>query len=340
MDSTTTDDERDVMTEGVKRRVARAVRPGGPEVIEVVEEALAAPGPGEVLVKVVVSGVNHADGLLRSGGYVVSARFPHPVGVEAAGVVAAIGPGVLVPVGTRVAGTGWLGSCADYAVVPVERLVEIPGQLSFEQAASVAHAGAAAGALTRVWPVEGRVAAVWGAAGAVGRLLVVMLARRGAEVIGIASGARVKAVQELGAAHVVDRAAGDVAEQVRAATGGRGADVVFDPVAAETFRTSLGMLAPRGCLINYGQLAGEVDGALFHELFRAGGVFVTKFNAAAYVTGYADVTRLIGEAFELAAQHPSAVVPVADRFGLADVAAAHRALDSGPAGKVLVIPGR
>ncbi|MEY7971906.1 zinc-binding dehydrogenase [Saccharomonospora xinjiangensis] len=322
-----------------QRRIARAQRPGGPEVIEVAVEDLPEPGPGEVLVRVEAAGLNHADSLIRSGGYVVTMPFPLAVGVEAAGTVVAAGDGAEVAPGSRVCGTGWLGSCADHVVVPVERLVPIPDGLGFEEAASVAHAGAAAGALTRVWPLAGKRAAVWGAAGAVGRLLVAWLSRNGTEVIGIAGGDRVDIPSRLGAAHVVDRTAGDVAAQVREATGGRGVDAVFDPVAGSTFRTSLAMLAPRGCLINYGQLSGAVAGTEFADLFNAGGVFVTKFNAGAYVDDYADVTALIGEALHLAVERPEVLSPVAARFPLTEAAAAYRALESGAAGKVLVVPG-
>ncbi len=188
--------------------------------------------------------------------------------------------------------------------------------------------------------IRDRTAAVWGAAGAVGRLLVPLLTALGAEVVGIASGDRVAVPRALGAAHVVDRSAGRVAEDVRAATGGRGVDVVFDPVASATFRTSLAMLAPRGCLVNYGQLDGPISGADFAELYRAGGVFVTKFNAGAYVSGYDDVRGLIAAGLDLAATRPGVVSPVAGRFGLDEVAAAYRALEAGAPGKVLVLPTR
>ncbi|WP_024877352.1 zinc-binding dehydrogenase [Saccharomonospora piscinae] len=321
----------------IERRVALARRAGGPEVIEVAVETLPEPGPGEALVRVAAAGLNHADSLIRSGGYVVTMPFPLAVGVEAAGTVVAAGDGAAIAPGTRVCGTGWLGSCADHVVVPVERLVPIPDDLGFAEAASIAHAGAAAGALSRVWPLEGRRAAVWGAAGAVGRLLVTRLSGNGTEVIGIAGGERVAVPARLGAAHVVDRTAGDVAEHVREATGGRGVDAVFDPVAAATFHTSLAMLAPRGCLINYGQLGGGVTNAALGDLFTSGGTFVTKFNAGAYVDGFADVAGLIREALELAVRRPEVVTPVAARFPLSEAAAAYRALESGAAGKVLVV---
>ncbi|MFC7331343.1 zinc-binding dehydrogenase [Marinactinospora rubrisoli] len=322
------------------RTVARALAPGGPDTIEVGSEDLPPPGAGEVLVEVAAVGLNHADTLIRSGGYVVTRPFPHPVGLECAGTVVATGPGTTLTAGTRVCGAGITGACASHVIVPADRLAVVPPGLGLEQAAGLAHAGAAAGALARVWPLENRTAVVWGAAGAVGRLLVAILAERGADVVGVATGARGTAVRALGAARVVDRAAEDVAAAVRAHTGGRGADAVFDPIGAATFTTSLGLLAPRGCLITYGELSGPVPDAGLHRLYTAGGVFLTKFNAAAYVSGYADVVGLVTAALHLAARRPEAVSEVAARFPLRRTADGFRTLEAGVSGKVLVLPGR
>ena len=157
-------------------------------------------------------------------------------------------------------------------------LAPIPDDLTFEDAASVAVAGLTAGGLARVWPLEGRAAVVWGAAGAVGRMLVAILADRGVDVIGIASGQRVDGVRAAGANHVIDRNAQNVRDAVREYTGGRGVAAVFDPIGAPTFETSLQLLAPRGCLINYGELSGSVPSIDLHQLFP-GSVFVTKYIA-------------------------------------------------------------
>jgi NADPH2:quinone reductase len=135
-------------------------------------------------------------------------------------------------------------------------LVPIPESLGFEDGACLAVAGLTAGGLSRVWPLQGRQAVVWGAAGAVGRMLVAILADRQVEVIGIASGKRVDAVRGAGATHVIDRAVEDVREAVQRYTGGRGVSAVFDPIGASTYETSLQLLAPRGCLITYGELSG------------------------------------------------------------------------------------
>src|ERR1043166_6884703 len=174
-----------------QRRVARATRAGGPAVLAVADEDLRPLKDGEALVRVEAAGLNHVDSLVRSGTYSIRFEFPFDVGVEGAGTVVAVGPGVEIPPGTRVCWTGVFGSCATYVIAPVQMLAELPEGLGAEAGASLAHAGVTAAGLARHCPLaEGQSAVVWGAAGAVGRLLVAFLAARGVSVIGIASGAR------------------------------------------------------------------------------------------------------------------------------------------------------
>jgi NADPH2:quinone reductase len=322
----------------IERRVARALRPGGPEVIEVSIEQLPPLEVGEVLVRVEAVGLNHAETLIRSGSYAVRLPFPFLLGGEGAGTVLATGPEVTIPSGTRVCWAAVLGSCATFLVVPSSMAVAIPEDVSTEQAACVAVAGLTAGGLARVWPLQkGSTAVVWGAAGAVGRMLVALLADRGVNAIGIASGDRVNALRAAGAAYVIDRSTEDVRDAVRAHTNGRGADAVFDPIGATTFQTSLQMLAPRGCLINYGELSGSVPAVDLHQLFP-GSVFVTKYNGMRWVEGTHEFADLISHALTLAEKRPAVISEIAGRFSLNDVVEAYRALESDPRGKVLVIP--
>src|SRR5689334_7069016 len=194
-----------------RRRVARATSPGGPEVLDVAVEDLRPPQIGEALVRVDAAGLNHVDSLARSGRYSIRFEFPFDVGIEGAGTVVAAGPGVAIPAGTRVCWTAVLGSCATYVIAPAQMLAHVPEELGIEAGACLAHAGVTAAGLVRHCPVaEGQHALVWGAAGAVGRLLVAFLAARGVSVIGIASGARAIAARAAGAAHVVDRSIANV----------------------------------------------------------------------------------------------------------------------------------
>src|SRR5215831_7166115 len=322
----------------VRRRVARATHAGGPEVLAVAVEDLPPLQIGEALVRVEAAGLNHVDSLVRSGTYSIRFEFPFDVGVEGAGTVVAMGPGVAIPPGTRVCWTAVVGSCANYVIAPVQMLAELPEGLSVEDGASIAHAAVTAAGLVRHCPIaEGQSAVVWGAAGAVGRLLVAFLAARGVSVIGVASGARTRAARAAGAAHVVDRAIADIVEEIRRHTGRRGAAAVFDPVGAATYETNLRILAPRGYLVNYGQLSGALPDVDLGNLMEAGSIFVTKYGPRAGVVRREDVAAFISEALALATTRPL-VSDVAARLPLNRVADAYRALDAGVQGKVLVLP--
>jgi NADPH2:quinone reductase len=217
-------------------------------------------------------------------------------------------------------------------------LVPLPEGLGFEDGACLAVAGLTAGGLARVWPLEGREAVVWGAAGAVGRMLVAILASQQVKVIGIASGNRVEAVRAAGASYVVDRAVEDVREAVRGYTGGRGVAAVFDPIGASTWETSLQLLAPRGCLISYGELSGPSPAINLHQLF-SGSLFVTKYNGMRWAEGVHEFPALVSEGLVLAAKRRAIVSDIAGRFALDQVGDAYRKLESDPHGKVLVLPG-
>jgi NADPH2:quinone reductase len=307
-------------------------------VLDIAVEELRPLQNGEALVRVEAAGLNHVDSLVRSGTYSIRFEFPFNAGVEGAGTVVAAGPGVAMPPGTRVCWTAVVGSCATYVIAPVQMLAELPESLSVEDGASIAHAGVTAAGLVRHCPIaEGQTAVVWGAAGAVGRLLVACLAARSISVIGIASGARTDAARAAGAAHVVDRSIANVVEEVRRHTGGRGAAAVFDPVGAATYETNLRILAPRGYLVNYGQLSGALPDVDLGDLMDAGSIFVTKYGPRAGVVRREDVAAFISEALALATTRPLAS-GVAARLPLNRVADAYRALDSGVQGKVLVLP--
>jgi len=315
------------------------MRAGGPEVIEVGVEELAPLQPGEALVKVEAAGLNHAETLIRSGSYVVRLPFPYSLGGEGSGTVVAAGPEVAMAVGTRVCWGAVLGSCASFVAAPAGMLTAIPDGLSFEDAACLAVAGLTAGGLARVWPLKGRAAVVWGAAGAVGRMLVAALAEQGTDVIGIASGERVEAVRAAGAKHAIDRSTVDVRDAVRTCSGGEGVAAVFDPIGASTWEISLDLLAPRGCMISYGELSGPVPALDLHQLFRKS-IFVTKYNGMRWVNGTQEFAGMIAQGLALAVKRRAVISDIAGRFSLDQAADAYRLMESGVGGKVLVLPGR
>jgi NADPH2:quinone reductase len=322
----------------VERRVAVAHRPGGPDVLQVDVERLGPPKAGEALVRVEAVGLNHVESLIRADTYEIKIPFPYAAGVEGAGVVVGAGPDVDIAAGTRVCWTAVFGSCATFVVAPAAMLARLTDNLSFEDGASLAHAGLTAAGLVRHWPLErGSTALVWGAAGSVGLLLVASLAERGVKVIGIASGARVERARAAGAAFVIDRSREDVGQAVRSATNGRGVAAVFDPVGATTYRTNLQLMAPRGCLINYGQLSGVLPAIELTDLMDAGSAFVTKYGPRAGLVGRDQVGSFVSEALTLASKRPL-TSGVAALFTLDRVVDAYTRLGSNPDGKVLILP--
>jgi NADPH2:quinone reductase len=144
-------------------------------------------------------------------------------------------------------------------------------------------------------------------------------------------------VRAAGANHVVDRNSENVRDSVLSYTGGIGVAAVFDPIGALTYDVSLQLLAPRGCLINYGELSGPVPAIDVHRLFPAS-AFVTKYNGMRWVSGVQEFGSLISDALSLAAKRPAVISEVAGRFPLDRVADAYRLLESGAHGKVLVLP--
>jgi NADPH2:quinone reductase len=223
-------------------------------------------------------------------------------------------------------------------IAPAALLSPVPDDMSLEEAATLAHAAVTAEGLVRHWPLPpGAFAVVWGAAGAVGRLLVSRLADGGIKVIGIAGGGRTAAVREVGAIRAVDRTREDIAAVVTESTGGQRAAAVFDPIGAETYDISIGLLAPRGCLVNYGQLGGALPPVDLARLMDAGSVFVTKYGPRAGLVGREDLAPTISSALLRARTRPLSA-GVAARFPLDAAADAYRAMEAGARGKVLVLP--
>lgn len=314
------------------------MKAGGPDVIAVETEPLAPLQTGEALVRVEAVGLNHVESLARSGQYSVAFPFPYAVGFEGAGTVIATGSQAGVAIGARVCWTAVFGSCATHVIARASLLAPVPDAVTLEEAATLAHAAVTAEGLARHWPLSpGDVAVVWGAAGAVGRLLVSRLADRGVHVIGIASGDRTEAVRAVGALHAIDRDSGDVGAQVLEATTGRKAAAVFDPIGAATYATSIGLLAPRGCLVNYGQLSGELPRIELEQLMEAGSVFVTKYGPRAGAVALSELATIIASTLRRAETQPLSP-GVAARFPLNGVVQAFRTMEAGARGKVLVLP--
>jgi NADPH:quinone reductase len=311
---------------------------GGPEQMRVADVPKPVPGPGEVLVKVVVSGVNFVDVYYRSGLY----KVPPPVaiGSEAAGVVDAVGPGVtgFAP-GDRVAYAMVRGSYAEFASVPAAQLVKIPAAVSFEQAAAAMLQGMTAHYLTRsTFPLKaGDTCLVHAAAGGTGALIVQMAKHAGARVLGTVSTDEKAAVaREAGADNVILYSTHDFAAETRRLTGGRGVDVVYDGVGKATFDKSLDALRPRGMMVLFGYASGPVASIDPAQLNAKGSLFFTRPGLANYLATPQELQWRAGELFELLGSGVL-TVRINATFPMERAADAHRVLEGrGTTGKLLL----
>jgi NADPH2:quinone reductase len=247
---------------------------GGPDVLEIVETQTPAPQPGEVLVRVQASGINFFEILMRQDRYAVTPELPMMLGVEAAGVIEALGDGVASPaVGARVAvplfAIGRSGGYADYVIADAASVVPLHDEVSFEDATALMVQGLTALHLVRQSPLQDRAVLVNAAAGGVGSLLVQLARDSGARLVIAAAGSGEKRdlALALGADIAVDYSSPDWVDRVREATGGRGADIIYDFNGGSFTKACLDALAPGGELI-FGALGRfSLDQAAMEGLF-------------------------------------------------------------------------
>ncbi|CAM4490654.1 quinone oxidoreductase family protein [Corallococcus exiguus] len=243
---------------------------GGPEVLRWEDAPEPVPGPGQVLVRVHAAGVNFADTERRRGLYDAQAPLPRILGSEAAGVVRAVGPGVDASwVGRRVVALT-KEAYAEAALAPVEELLVLPPEVSFEEAAALLVQGLTAYHVVHtVGRVEaGQTVLIHAAAGGVGLLAVQLAKAAGARVIGTVSGeAKAKLARDVGADAVIRYDQEDVAASVRELTQGRGVERVLDSVGASTWQASLDALAPFGHLVSYGNASGHPPSVEVESLY-------------------------------------------------------------------------
>ena len=260
-------------------QVARIEAPGGPEAIVWHEVALPAPAPGEVRVRHRAVGLNFIDTYHRRGIYPLA--MPSGLGLEAAGVVEAVGAGVSeLAVGQRVASFGpEPGAYATARNIAAARLFALPDSVNDETAAAILLKGCTAEFLVercaRVQP--GWSVLVHAAAGGVGLLLVQWLKHIGASVIGtVGSAAKAERALAAGADHVIDTSAGPIAPQVRALTGGEGVRVTFDGIGRATWEASLDATGRRGLIVSYGNADAPVTGISPGVLATKGSLYNTR----------------------------------------------------------------
>ena len=320
---------------------------GGPEVMQVEEVPLPAPGAGQAVVRVYAASVNFLDVQKRRGELVGQAFYnragmsgpdlPTTLGSQGVGVVEALGPEVNnVAIGDRVSFVG--ESYASHALVPAVRLIRIPEGISFEQAAAGMNQGFLAYAFTHfAYPVkEGEWCLIQAAAGGLGLLLCQMAKIRGGRVIGVTSSeAKARFVREAGADAVIVSTQSDIAKEARRITEGRGVSVVYDGVGKDTFAANLDSLAPGGYLVIYGQSSGYVPPFDLMTLQEKGSLFLTRTNGLPYIREYPHYL----ERFAAWIRQGKLSIKIDRTYPLAEAALAHAAFEQRQiSGRVLLLP--
>jgi NADPH:quinone reductase len=300
---------------------------GGPDVLKLEERAALAPAAGQVVIRNEAIGLNFVDVYQRTGLYKMA--LPMTPGGEGAGTITSVGDGVTdLKAGDRVLYSG-NGAYADEVAVNADKVVKLPDSVPTDLAATLVTKGTTAQYLLfDTWAVKpGDTILVHAAAGGTGSLLVQWGRALGATVIALAgSDAKVALAKAHGAAHAFNSRDNGWAAKVRDATGGRGVDVVYDGVGKATFEASLDTLRPRGLMVSFGNASGPVIGVSLSMLQSRGSLYVTRPTGAAYVGSKEQFRKSIAAVLD--ALETGKIRPTIDqRFKLADVQAAHRALE-------------
>ena len=319
--------------------MAKAIRYstfGPPDVLRWEAVNVGAPGPGEVRVRHEAVGLNFADTYFRSGLY--PAELPAGMGVEAAGVIEAVGPGVRgFEAGDRVTYTGSpLGAYSTERVMPAASLIKLPEGIAFETAAAMTMRGlTAAYLLNRIYPVKrGDTVLLHAAAGGVGLIFLQWARLLGVNVIGtVSTDEKAEVARAHGCAEIIVYTREDVPERVRELTDGAGVPVVYDSVGEETHRWSLDSLGRRGLLVCFGTSSGRIPPIDAMELVTKGSLFVTRPALADYIADPAERAALAGELFDHV-ESGRIKIEINQQYALEDAVQAHRDLESGrPSGR-------
>jgi len=308
--------------------------------MELVEIPIPQPKPNEALVKIQAVGVNFIDVYNREGRY--KQALPFVLGQEAAGTVAAVGSDVRgVAVGDRVAYTMLLGSYAEYAVVPADRLVKIPSGVTEREAAAAMLQGMTAHYLAYdTYPLKrGETALVHAAAGGVGLLLVQMAHNLGARVIAtVSTEEKAKLARAAGGDEVILYTQTDFEAETKRLTDGKGLHVVYDSVGKTTFEKGLNLLRPRGMMVLYGGSSGAVAPIDPLVLTQKGSIFLTRPSLGAYIITSEELQRRAEAVFNMI-RDGKLKLRIEHVYPLSEAQQAHRDLEGRKTtGKLLLIP--
>ena len=309
----------------------RVHKAGGPEVLTFEDIEIGKPGQGQVRVKQHASGVNFVDCYFRMGLYPSPAGMPFVAGNEAAGEVVEVGPGVTdLKVGDRVAYVVGLGCYAAERLVPADRAVKLPANISYEQAAAMMLKGMTTQYLVRrTFKVEkGMNVLMHAAAGGVGLILCQWANYLGANVIGtVGSKDKAELAKANGCHHTILYRDEDFVARVKEITGGALCDVVYDGVGKTTFPASLDCIRPLGLFVSFGSASGPIEAFNINLLQTKGSLFATRPTLNHYAAKREDLLKLAAETFEVIASG-KVKIPINQTYPLKEAAKAHRDLES------------
>jgi NADPH2:quinone reductase len=314
---------------------------GGPEVLQWESVAVGEPGPGEARVRHTAIGLNYIDTYFRSGLYKLP--LPSAIGVEAAGVVEAVGPGVTdISKGDRVAYGGHPpGSYAEVRVMPADKLVKLPDDVSDRSAATLMLKGLTVQYLFRqTFPLKGGETILFhAAAGGVGLIACQWARALGVTLIGtVGSDEKAALAKANGCAHTIVYTRENFVERVKEITGGKGVPVVYDSIGKDTFPASLDCLKPRGMFVSFGSSSGPIAAFDIGLLVQKGSLFATRPSIAAYAATRPDLLRMADEVFALV-KGGKIVSEAKQTYALKDAAQAHRDLEARKTtGATLLLP--
>jgi len=320
----------------------RVHKPGGPEVLTYEEVEVGAPGQGQVRVKQHACGVNFIDTYFRMGLYPAAGGMPFIIGNEAAGEVVAVGPGVSdLKVGDRVAYVLPLGCYTAERLVPADRAVKLPANISYEQAAAMMLKGMTAEyLLRRTFKVEkGMNILMHAAAGGVGLILCQWANYLGANVIGtVGSKEKAALAKANGCHHTILYREEDFVARVKEITGGKLCDVVYDGVGKTTFPASLDCIRPLGLFASFGSSSGQIDAFNINILQQKGSLFATRPTLDTYAAKRDDLLAIANDLFDVVGKG-AVKIPINQKYPLRDAQQAHRDLEGrSTTGSIILVP--
>lgn len=321
-------------------RAIRIHETGGPEVMTLENIELEPPGPGMVTVANRAIGLNFIDTYHRSGAYPLP--LPTGIGLEGAGVVEAVGEGVDLVVGDRVAYcTAGFGAYADALNLPAARLVRIPESIDFEQAAAIMLKGQTTEyLLQRTYALKaGETCLFHAAAGGVGLVFGQWASSLGATVIGtVGSEEKAELARAHGYQHVINYRTENVVERLLEITGGQKLPVVYDGVGRDTFEISLECLQPRGLMVSFGNASGLPDPLDLQQLAARGSLYITRPTLFTYTASTEELRQSSADLFERVLSG-AVRVEIGQRYPLADIQQAHRDLEGRKtSGSTVILP--